>query len=218
MIYFGFHCHDKDLWSSLLCRLYRWSLVFFPPLFFFWKYSPLFVLYLSSVNVTVCNLTMAELTAYKQNADFIWKPIALTASIHFYYDKRECTDNLVTIRSSSALWCPVNLFLRNHSFQKFAFYLFCRSARGVQVELRKAWASKCVRPWGDVPPHDGLGLTGAPDCTRTRRLTQTWYMTIFFSIAPFLRFPVEIVWICARTLDFFILWRICRLQYCNSFL
>lgn len=21
---FYFHCHDKDLWSSLLCRLYRW--------------------------------------------------------------------------------------------------------------------------------------------------------------------------------------------------
>lgn len=33
---FYFHCHDKDLWSSLLCRLYRWwnmSHIFFPLLY-----------------------------------------------------------------------------------------------------------------------------------------------------------------------------------------
>lgn len=33
---FYFHCHDRDLWSSLLCRLYRWwkmSHIFFPPLY-----------------------------------------------------------------------------------------------------------------------------------------------------------------------------------------
>lgn len=41
---FYFHCHDKDLWSSLLCRLYRWWKKWATFFFFFSLYNTAIVL------------------------------------------------------------------------------------------------------------------------------------------------------------------------------
>lgn len=78
---FYFHCHDKDLWSSLLCRLYWWwkmSHIFcFPFCIILQLFCAVFLLH--SVKFYCCYIStiIAELTAKKQDADFLWKPIAL---------------------------------------------------------------------------------------------------------------------------------------------
>ncbi len=63
---FYFHCHDKDLWSSLLSRLYQWwkmSHIFFPFCIILQLFCAVFLLH--SVKFYCCYIItiIAELTA-----------------------------------------------------------------------------------------------------------------------------------------------------------
>ena len=79
---FYFHCHDKDLWSSLLCRLYidgeKWATFCFP-------FCIILRLFLCCIPPTQCKVLLLLYYYYycwvdcleNKNADFLWKPIAL---------------------------------------------------------------------------------------------------------------------------------------------
>lgn len=53
---------------------------------------------------------------------FRMETYSLDSLYRIFMLKRECTDNLVTIRSSQKRWSPMNIFLRN-GFLEFSFYL-----------------------------------------------------------------------------------------------
>lgn len=118
---FYFHCHDKDLWSSLqIVSMVKNEPHFFPP---FCIILQLFcaVFLLHSVKFYCCYYSYRWVDCLETKCRFLMETDSLE-SIEFLCSKRECIDNLVTIRSYSKCWSPVDIFRRNHGFQMYTFY------------------------------------------------------------------------------------------------
>lgn len=176
--YFYFHCHDKDLWSSLQILL----LINEPHFIFLCVIMQLF-------------LCCIPLTLWKVYCYIITIRDDSLESVEFLCENQECIDNLVTIGSHSALISSGH-FPKELRFQKFCFLSFSpppppcfTNVWCVQVELSKVWVCTYVEPWGEEPPHDGPHHTDTPDCTHV--MTIFWYCLHTLSL-KFYRFVLAL--------------------------